>query len=840
MIDNPHSVEIEEIFRLLGSSPKGLPQEEAVGRLKVYGKNVLEEEKISKLKIFLKQFKSYLIYILLIASLVAITVGKIRDFVIIISLIFVNSIIGYWQEIKAETSIRALKKLTESKVKVLRDGELIEIPSSELVPGDVVLLSEGDLVTADIRLFKSSSLMIDESAITGESIPVAKDHMVLLAPDSMPYELKNMALAGTTVVKGSGVGIVVRTGKSTYLASIAEKTREKSPESPFTKAMNLFVRRYILIVIALLLTVGIVGYIQAREMVEIAYFLIAQLVSAVPEGLPIVVVLVLAMGSMVLSKRKTLVRHLPAVETLGSATIIATDKTGTITEGRLVVREVYTKDQEKLKLIAALCNDSKDYIGDPIDVALARWVGEDYDKLRELYPRVREYPFDVKYRFMASINNVNGHPKLFIKGAYEALKPMAKNDFNDLKEMEKALELMAERGLRVLALGVGDWNEDADNPKKWSIEIVGLVGFLDPPKEGVKEAVLMAKRAGIKVIMITGDYPLTAKAVAKEVGIWNEGDLILTGRDVESMSDDELYEALKRATVLARILPEHKYRVVKVLQERGEIVAVTGDGVNDVPALKVADLGVAMGSGTEAAKSVAKMVIVDNNLKVIVDAIKGGRIIADNIRKVIYYLVSTNIGELVLISSVILAGLPLPLYPTQILWVNLVTNGVQDKTFPFAKEEGKVMERPPRNPYKQFFDLPQIARILLFGLTMGLGNFFLFNHLLGIKSVETAVSIVFTSVVVAEWFNGFQAQKEKEPFFKNIKRSLTINPYIFVGTFAGLTLQLLALYVVPEWFHAVPMTIESWGYALMVPLLCFVVVEVRKWVEMFLEKFNKT
>lgn len=837
MIEKPHALQIEEIFRLLNSSPKGLTQEEASRRLKVYGKNVLEEEKVSKLKMFLRQFKSYLIYVLLLAALIAMIAGKIRDFVIITFLILVNGIIGYWQELKAESSIRALKKLTESKVKVLRDGMLIEVPSSELVPGDVVILSEGDLVTADIRLFKDSGLMVDESTITGESIPVSKDCSLQVPPDAMPYELKNMVLAGTTIVRGSGTGIVVRTGRSTYLASIADKAKEKSPESPFTRAMNLFVRRYVSLVIVLLTVVGVVGYFQARNIVEIAYFLVAQLVSAVPEGLPIVTVLVLTIGAMSLSKKKTLVRYLPAVETLGSTTVIVSDKTGTITEGRLMVKEFYTTDREKLKLIAALCNDARGGIGDPIDVALARWVGDDYEILRTRYPRVKEYPFDVKRRFMATVNNVYGRLMIFIKGAYEALTPIANNSPNSLKELEKALESMADRGLRVLALGIGEWN--GDDFENWKIEIVGLVGFLDPPKEGVEEAVLTARKAGIRVIMVTGDYPLTARAVAKDVGIWSEGDLVLTGKDVDSMDDDELYEALKRTTVLARTLPEQKYRVVKVLQERGEIVSVTGDGVNDVPALKVADLGVAMGSGTEAAKSVAKMIIVDNNLKVIVDAIRGGRIIADNIRKVIYYLVSTNIGELVLISSAILAGLPLPLYPTQVLWVNLVTNGVQDKTFPLAKEEGNVMGRVPRNPYKQFFDLSQIARILIFGLVMGLGNFFLFNHLLNICGVERAISIIFTSVVIAEWLNGFQAQKEKEPFFKNIRKSLTINPYIFLGTCIGLALQVLALYVVPDWFHAIPITLECWGYASIVPLACFMTVEIRKWAELLIEKLKR-
>ncbi|MDI9619370.1 MAG: cation-transporting P-type ATPase [Candidatus Nezhaarchaeota archaeon] len=825
-MSSPHAVEVDALMRELRASPQGLSREEAERRLQIYGRNLLEEEKVSRLGVFLRQFKSFLVYILLAAAATSALLGKVRDFTIIALLVLANGFLGYWQEMKAESSIRALKKLSESKVKVLRDGTLVEAPSSELVPGDVVVLAEGDLVTADLRLIESSGLMIDESTLTGESIPVSKDHSVVLPADSMPYELRNMALAGTVVVKGSGKGLVARTGRNTYLASIAEKAKEKPPETPLNRAINSFVRRYVVFLVALLAGVGVVGMVQGRDIIEVAYLLVAELVSAVPEGLPIVVTFVLVVGALMLSKRKTLTRHLPAVETLGSATVIASDKTGTITEGRLRVNDVLALNPDKVKLVAALCNNSRGGIGDPIDVALANWVGAEYEELRKAHPRIKEYPFDVKRKFMATVNEVDGKPTLFVKGAFEALAAMAAADDDRLKELGGALNAMAERGLRVLAFGVGEWN--GDDVSSWRIEIAGLVGFLDPPKSGVKEAVATAKKAGIKVIMITGDHPLTAKAVAKEVGIWSEGDLILTGRDVESMSDEELHVALNKATVLARVLPEHKHRVVKVLQERGEIVVVTGDGVNDVPALKIADLGIAMGSGTEAAKSAAKMIILDNNLKVIVDAIRNGRLIADNIRKAIYYLVSTCLGELTLISSAVLMGLPLPLYPTQILWINLVTEGVVDKAFPFTKEEGNVMERPPKKPERQFFDSAQAARILFFGLVMGLLNLLLFIHLLGVYDVETAVSIVFTSVVVVQWFNGLQAQKEREPFFMNLKGSLTINPYIPISVGAGLALQLIALYAVPEWFHAVPISMEGWGYVLLVSALAFTAVEVKK------------
>jgi len=362
------------------------------------------------------------------------------------------------------------------------------------------------------------------------------------------------------------------------------------------------------------------------------------------------------------------------------------------------------------------------------------------------------------------------------------------------------------------------------------------VGFLDPAKEGVKEAVIASKKAGVRVVMITGDHPMTAKAVAKEVEIWAENDQILTGKEIEAFSDEHLLEALKMTTVLARILPEHKYRVVKLLQESKEIVAVTGDGVNDVPALKAADIGIAMGGGTEAAKSVSKMVITDNNLRIIVEAIRNARVIACNIRKVIYYLISTSLQEVLLIALAILSNLPLPLVAIQILWINLVTDGVLDKTFPFAKEEGDVMTEKPRRPEKQFFDLAQMIRILTFGVVVGLMCFFLYIYLIGVYSVETVSTIIFTSVVVAQWANGVQAQKESEPFFKNVLRSFTINPLIFFGVALGIVLQCSIVYFAPTLFHSVPMDLEHWRYPLLVFLAAFGFVEIRKWIEWCLWK----
>jgi len=825
--ETPHARSVEEIAISLSTGPTGLSEAEATIRLERFGRNVIKEEKTSRLVIFLRQFKSLLVIILILAAVVSLIVADFKDFIIIVLIILVNGIIGFWQEVKAEASLAALKKLTESRVSVIRDGKTSIIPSDELVPGDFVLLSEGDLVTADIRLSHTSALTVDESSLTGESLPVIKDHAATVPRDAPPYDLKNSLLSGTAIVRGSGTGYVVRTGKTTYFAGIAALAQERSPDSPFTRAIAHFSKQYIALLLGIIAFVGVIAILQGRPVAEIAYLLVAQMVSAVPEGLPIVVTIIMVVGALALSKKKTLVRYLPAVETMGSATVIASDKTGTITEGRLAVFEEYALDRNELVRAAALCNDAHGGLGDPIDVALARWVG-DYEEVRQENPRRWVYPFNTARKLMATTNRVGGRERFFIKGAYEELKKHAVNA-GELGELERRIEEMAGRGLRVLAFGAGEWI--AEDPDVWRFTVVGIVGFIDPPKESAAQAVMVAQKAGIRVMMITGDHPLTAKEIARSVHIWKEGNGVLTGPEIEAMTDEEMAAALRHTTVLARILPEHKYRIVKVLQEHGDTVTVTGDGVNDVPALQAADLGIAMGSGSEAAKSAAKMVIVDNNLSVIVDAIRNARVIVDNIRKVIYYLVSTSITEIVLISSTVFLGLPLPLLPLQILWINLVTDGVQDKTFPFIQEEGDVMKRLPKNPAKQFFDGRQVRRIMTFGLVMGSVAAFLFWYLLGRYPYELVISIMFTAFVVFQWCNGLQAQQEHEPFLLDIRKSLTINPYIFYGIGLGILLQLMAIYVIPDIFGAVPLALEHWGYVALLALVAFAVVEAIKWLE---------
>jgi len=830
---HPHSEMLESLAKQLGTSKEGLSHATVQKNISIYGLNEIQEKKHNLFTLFLTQFKSPLVYVLVIAALLSLFLGNIHEGLLILLIIMVNSLIGFWQEVKALSSIKALKKLTESKTLVKRENEHLVISSSELVPGDVIVLNEGDIVPADIRLFESNGLVIDESILTGESVPVQKDATITLPKETLPYELDNMALSGTTVTKGKAEGFVVFTAANTYFATIASKAEEKSPETPLTKALEVFIKKHMFILLVIITLTAILALWQGREIIEVIYLVIAELVSAVPEGLPIVVTLVLTIGAMTLSVKKIYIRHLPSVETLGSTTVIASDKTGTITRGKLKVEEVFSLHETFSQTVSALANESLEGKGDPVDTALALWVGNEYKNIREKYPRVNLYPFDSKYRLMASSNMIEKDHKIFVKGAFESLKEFATNK-EDFQTLEKEHDRLASHGLRVIALGMGE--HTSDDIEKWQIEIVGLVGFLDPPKEGVLEAVEMAQKAGVRVMMITGDNPLTASAVAKSVNIYKEGDLVVTGKELNSMDDETLEKILSKVTVWARVLPEHKYRIVKLLQKQGEIVAVTGDGANDVPALRAADLGIAMGGGTDAAKSTANMVLADNNLSVIVDAIKQGRTIASNIRKAIYFLVTTSLDEVILITAAILMALPLPLYPVQILWINLVSDSALDKTFPFLKVEDDVMLRAPTKLHEQFLDKVQLLRVLYAALVISLGALFLYVWMLDHYTKESAISTLFTAFVIATWINGLQSIKEHEPFLKNIKKSLHINPYIFYGIGIGFLLQLFAIYALSDVFHTLPLNAESLTMIGLLALWVFGMIEIRKWGEYLWKK----
>ncbi len=826
-----HYKEKEEVLKELKTTIRGLSQKEAQERIKIYGRNVLEEEKESKLKVFTRQFTSPFILILIAAGVLAFFLGDAKDAAIVYGIVIVNGLIGFYQELKAIASIEALKSMTALRVKVIRDGKEVEIDGRDLVPGDLVLLGEGDVVPADIRLIESVGLLVDEALLTGESIPVEKDADVVLPEDTPIYGRLNCLYKGTAILRGKAMGVVFATGRNTELGKIAKQVQEKTPESPLTRALGTLGKRWIITLLVLLSLLVFLGSLQGRDVNTLIFFAIAQLVSAVPEGLPIVITIALVVGALRLSREKVLVKYLPAVETLGSATYICSDKTGTITLGKLTVQDYVAYDKKKLFLASALCNDADLLKGDPLEMALLQWLERErvnWEFLRKSYERLWEHPFDTKRRLMAVVvPNSDGKFDFYVKGALESLASMCKEKCPE--EIFKDHDKIAEEGLRVLAFGYASLERIPESIDEVKIEIIGLVGFLDPPKEGVKEAVEIARTAGIRVIMITGDNLLTAKAIAKMVGIYKEGDIAIEGKELEKYTDEELYNLLKRVSVVARAVPEDKYRITKVLQSRGEIVAVTGDGVNDAPALRVADLGIAMGSGSQAAKDASKMVIVDDNLAIIVNAIRRGRLIAKNISKVIRYLLSTNFFEVSYNSLAIITGLPLPLYATQILWINLVTDGVQDKAYPFTKYEGSPIKEKPKKPIEVFVGKNQIIAILYNGILMGLLHYALFLYMLKNHPYEIALTVSFTSAVISQWAVGIQ-EISNRPFFRNPIEHVKLNPYIFLGISIGAFLQFVAIYWLSQYFHAVRLPLDLLPYVFIVPVFVFLGVEIRKWL----------
>lgn len=830
MISTPWAKTIDHLYDRLKTSREGLDVNEADQRLEKYGPNSLTSEERSKISMLIGQFASPIVLILIVAALISLLMGHTKDSIIIAAILIINALLGFYQELKAETSIRALQRLTENHVRVVRNGIVTTLPAHVIVPGDIILLGEGDLVPADVRLIESYALEVDEAVLTGESLSREKNAETLASEDAPLYERHNTLFSGSSILRGKTVALVYATGAMTVIAKIAEAAQQRSPDSPLTKFIHRFSKQLLISIVVILTLLGIISVFQGRSFEEMISFLIAQLVSAVPEGLPIVITLILAIGAFRLSRHKVLVRHLPSVESLGSATLIATDKTGTVTEGILSVKETYPLNKEELFRCAALCNDSHDGVGDSIDVALSKWLGEEFDSLQQSYSRIFDHPFDPNTRMMATVNRIEGEPKLYIKGAYEALMALNENSPQELEQLQKVHDEMATLGLRVLAFGTSDhhWEEPDHAP----VQIVGLIAFADRPKADAASAIAQAKDAGIRIIMITGDNPITAQVIASEVGLSQPNETVLTGQQIDVLSDEELIERLSHTSVIARAMPENKYRIVQLLQKQGEIVAVTGDGVNDVPALKAADLGIAMGNGTEAAKASSKMVLVDNNLSVIIDAIRQGRVIADNLRKVILYLLSTNLSQIILISMAILLGYPLPLHPTQIIWINVVTDGTCDKTFPMCSEEGDVMKQKVRLINKQFFDRPMLLRLVWFAFSIASVTMIMFAYLLKTDySYDEVVTVTFTTVVAAQWLNALLIQKESEPFLKNIRRSITINPWLWGGISLGIVLQGVALFVIPEWFHVVSPDAQMMGYVGIALVAIFILEEGYKWME---------
>ena len=872
--------DIPEIFSRLGTSEHGLDDSQAKELLQRYGPNTIAEpDKISKIKLFFHQFASPLIYILILAAGITVYLQEYKDASVIIAVILFNALIGFFQEFKAEKSVMALKQMTAPKARVLRQGHEREIASELLVPGDVVLLESGVKVPADLRLFRTVELRVDEAILTGESLPVEKTAAALPEENLTPGDQKNMAFLGTVVLMGRGRGVVVETGEHTILGGIAEEVKRITPsQAPLQKKFARFANVLGLIVLAASALLFLLGVLTGEAAQDMFMTVVAAAVAAIPEGLPVVVTITLARSVALMAKRNAIIRKLPAVETLGSTTVICSDKTGTLTKNEMTVKLIYDGekayevtgsgyqptgeilqawlpvemsargDLERVLRIGLLCNEAELYeeddqykvSGDPTEGALivsALKGGLDPITERELYPQLAAIPFESDWGYMATLHQFQDKKYMFVKGAPEKVVNMCTEcmfgNGDKMKIIMRVADNLAKDGLRVLAMAFKEvppeTQEITHQDVAEGLVVAGLQGMIDPPREEVIEAIAGCRRAGIRVIMITGDHAVTAQAIAHKLGIGNADPQVFTGRQLEQIGDDELHEKVKEVSVFARVAPDHKLRITEQLLKHGEIVAVTGDGVNDTPALKAAHIGVAMGkSGTDVAKEAADMVIADDNFASIFWAVKEGRIVFDNIRKVTFFLIPTGVAAILSIIGTVILGLPMPYLPAQLLWINLVTNGFQVIALAFEPGEKDVDQRPPRNPREGIMSSILIQRTIIVGVLIAVGVIVKFVYALkNGADLDQARTMAVTTMV---FFQFFQAINSRSEFHSVFRLSPFANPFLLYALLASTFAHLAVIYASPlQWvFRTVPLSAFDWLLVLGISSSVIVVVEIDK------------
>lgn len=757
-----------ESIETLKSNINGLSSDEAKKRLEEHGYNELKEgDKVPTWKLFLESFKDPLVIILLIAALVQIFLGEVVECVIIFIVIILNSILGVTQTKKAEGSLESLKKLSAPKAKVIRDNQKQTIEGRELVPGDIVILEAGDYIPADGRIIEAQTLKIVEGMLTGESEPVLK-HSEKIDEEVGIGDQKNMVFSGSLVVYGRGTFVVTSTGMNTEMGKVANllETAENK-QTPLQQKLDEFSKKLgglIIVIAALIFIIQVVRSFmsdvdipKAKIIADSFMFAIAVAVAAIPEALSSIITIVLSVGTNDMAKKQAIIRKLPAVETLGSTSVICTDKTGTLTQNKMTVVDFYMYETSKedmstqninysyqsktLTVASAICNDSNinnegKEIGDPTEVALIKFANSrnlDYNTLRDRYNRLSEIPFDSDRKLMSTVNNIHGNVYMFTKGAPDVVFSRCKYamvdgdtvDINDdiLNSYRSMNEEFSNKALRVLAFAIKDVEDDNFVPSledEVDMTLVGLMAMIDPPREEVYEAVREAKSAGIKTVMITGDHKTTAAAIAKDIGIMDEGDIALTGQELDSLTDEELDEKLEHIPVYARVSPENKIRIVRAWQKKGKITAMTGDGVNDAPALKQADIGIGMGSGTDVAKDAAAMILVDDNFVTIVNAVEVGRTVYKNIKKSITYLFAGNFAGILAILFAVFANWANPFTTLQLLFINLITDSLPAISLGFEKPEKNIMTKAPRDPNESILAGGTIQAVLFRGTIIGI------------------------------------------------------------------------------------------------------------------------
>ncbi|MGQ9617465.1 MAG: calcium-translocating P-type ATPase, PMCA-type [Candidatus Aminicenantia bacterium] len=858
---------IEETIQILDSSPEGLSYSEAKSRLLQYGQNRIEEKKKrSPFILFLNQFFDFMIIILILAAIISAFLGEGMDSIAILTIVLLNSVIGFVQEYKAEKAIEKLKAMAEPETLVLRDSVKKSVSVEELVPGDIVFFEAGNVVPADIRLMEAHQLKVNEASLTGESVPVEKFTKTLIEKHLPLGDRKNMLFKGTAITMGRGKGIVVETGIKTELGKIAELLQsEKEDKTPLQKKLTDLGKKLTIAFLFICGMVFLIGLLRGGEPVLLFITAVSLAVAAIPEALPAVITISLAFGARKMVEENALIRRLPAVETLGSITYICTDKTGTLTTNKMQIEEifwngrVFKKEEFSVEdggkeivfpgfflKILTISNDASiqenKFIGDPTEIALLQMgmeKGYDKSEIEGKMERIAEIPFDSERKCMTTFHQMeNGKVLSITKGAPEIIISKSKKAVLEgkIKEIENptpfiiANERMAEDGLRVLGFGVREWEKLPDRLEPETVEneliFTGFVGMIDPARDEVYEAVRLCKSAGIRPVMITGDHPLTAKAIARKLRIMDDDTSIITGSKLDALSLQELEEKVREIKVYARVAPEQKLKIVKALQEKGEYVAMTGDGVNDAPSLKKADIGVAMGiTGTDVAKEASDMILLDDNFATIVKAIREGRKIYDNILKFIRYILASNVGEVVVIFCAPFFSLPLPLLPIQILWINLVTDGLPGIAFSSEKEEPGIMERPPRNPKENVFSRGLGTSILWSGFF--LGSITLLSQWIAIKMNLHWQTIVFNVLCLSQLWHAFAVKSFTHSTFKI---GFLSNPFLFYTIMGTFLLQIGTIYIpfFNKIFKTSPLSILELLIMLVFSTLLFFAVELEK------------
>ena len=853
----------EEGARRLGTDAHaGLAADEAGRRLQAHGRNEIREGKRrGPWRMLLDQFTDFMILILLAAAIVAGLVGDVTDTVVILAIVVLNAAVGFVQEYRAERAVAALKLMAAPTATVVRDGAPQPIPAAELVPGDVVLLEAGNIVPADLRLLEAHTLRCEEAALTGESQPVDK-HIRALHDPALPLgDRRNMAYKGTVVSYGRGRGLVIAAGMDTELGHIAALLRAtEDARTPLQKRLARFGRVIAAGVLVLCALLFVIGVLRGEGVPLMALTAIALAVAAIPEALPAVVTVALALGARRMSEENALIRRLPAVETLGSVTFICSDKTGTLTENRMRVEELYADGRllraapppvdapwPTLFTALALSNDARlgadgDILGDPTETALYRAADAAGFRKAELaarLPRLAELPFDSERARMTTLHREDGGVIAYVKGAPESLLPLCRDALVSRgvaplpADLAQTVERMAADGLRVLALACRRWEvlpaQLTPEFVECDLTFIGLVGLLDPPRAEAARAVQECRTAGIRAVMITGDHPATARAIAERLDIIEPGETVMTGAELARLSLPEFEREVERVRVYARVAPEQKIKIVQALQDKGEFVAMTGDGVNDAPALKRADIGVAMGvTGTDVAKEAAHMVLLDDNFATIVAAVREGRRIYDNIRKFVKFVMAGNSGELLTLTLAPFFGLPIPLLPIHILWVNLVTDGLPGLALAIEPEEKGIMQRPPRPPAESIFAHGIWQHIVWVGLLIGTLCLVTQAWALAAGSAHWQ-TMVFTVLTLAQMFHVLAIRAERESL---VTQGLLSNRPMLGAVALTFLLQLALIYV--PWlnaiFHTQPLTLGELAFCLAISSLTLVAVEIEKWL----------